>query len=147
CPICGIKFGLKDKEATRIAIRNDVYIVHSGCARNFFGAVMKKYSKNKRNWLVFSRKNEQKSEPQNNYAKPLSKTDPIQIPCDGCHKPITLEENFVSFRKEFGDNYKGCHIYNYYPDCLSKEAEVKIYQHYDSDRHWYIFVSANTVKK
>ncbi len=147
CPICGIKFGSKDKEAVSITIRNEVYIVHSGCAVDFFGTAMKRYSKNKRSWLVFSRKNEQKSEPQINPAEPLFKTDPIQIPCDGCHKPMTPEENFITLRREFGGNYKGFRIYNYHPECLSREANVRIHQHYDSDRHWYIFVSANTAKK
>lgn len=53
----------------------------------------------------------------------------------------------MSFRKEFGGDYKGFRIYNYHFDCLLKEADVKIYQHSDADRHWYIFVNKTTTKK
>ncbi len=107
------------------------------------------YSKNGRNWQVISRipEKEEKTDSQTSQAEPLAKTDPIQIPCDVCYKPIMLGENFVSLRKEFGGNYKGYRIYNYHPACLSKEADAKIYRHSDADRDWYVFFGAKSAKK
>lgn len=75
CQICRIKFGSKDKEAIKIILVNQSYVVHSGCARNFFG-VMKKYSKNKRNWLVFSKKKPRRSRtPKQPNKTPQNRSD------------------------------------------------------------------------